>query len=160
MAPLRRRTSRTLRTARATSAGGLVVRLGDEEPEIVLGRRTRQRDGTAWTLPKGTPAEGESVEQTALREVAEETGLSVRIVQPVGSIRYSFVQDGTRIDKTVHHFLMVPTGGALAGHDAEFEEVRWVPLTEAAHLLSYETEREIVERARPAIDALRERGAA
>ena len=70
------------------------------------------------------------------------------------------MQAGTRVDKTVHHFLMVATGGNLADHDSEFDEVRWVPLTEAAHLLSFETEREIVERARPAIDALRERGAA
>ena len=142
------------------SAGGLVVRITGEEPEIVLGRRNRAREGVAWTLPKGTPSAGESVEETALREVEEETGLTVRIVEPVGSIRYTFVQAGTRVDKTVHHFLMVATGGNLADHDFEFDEVRWVRLTEAAHLLSFETEREIVERARPAIDALRERGAA
>ena len=137
-----------------------MIRIAQDEPEIVLGRRVRQREGSAWTLPKGTPAEGESVEATALREVEEETGLTVRIVEPVGAIHYSFVQGGTRVDKTVHHYLMVATGGSLANHDAEFDEVRWVPLTEAAHLLSFETEREIVERARPAIDALRERGAA
>ena len=142
------------------SAGGLVIRTGGPEPEIVLGCRSRQGAGMRWTLPKGTPDQGETVEQTALREVEEETGLTVRIVEPVGSIHYSFVERGTRIDKTVHHFLMVPTGGSLAGHDREFDEVRWVPLTEAAHLLSYETEREIVERARPAIIALRERGSA
>ena len=142
------------------SAGGLVVRTAGEEPEIVLGRRNRPREGVAWTLPKGTPSAGESVEETAQREVEEEPGLAVRIVEPVGSIRYTFVQGGTRVDKTVHHFLMVATGGNLADHDAEFDEVRWVPLTEATHLLSFETEREIVERARPAIDALRERGAA
>ncbi len=137
-----------------------MIRIAQDEPEIVLGRRVRQREGSAWTLPKGTPAEGESVEATALREVEEETGLTVRIVEPVGAIHYSFVQGGTRVDKTVHHYLMVATGGSLANHDAEFDEVRWVPLAEAAHLLSFETEREIVERARPAIDALRERGAA
>ena len=148
------------RNATAMSAGGLVVRRSDQGPEIVLGRRSRQGEGIAWMLPKGTPADGESVEQTALREVQEETGLAVRIVQPVGSIHYAFVRAGTRIAKTVHHFLMVATGGTLADHDAEFDEVRWVPLDEAAHLLSFETEREIVERARPAIDALQERGAA
>jgi 8-oxo-dGTP pyrophosphatase MutT (NUDIX family) len=144
----------------AMSAGGLVIRTSGDGTEIVLGRRSRRREGIRWTLPKGTPDAGESVEQTAVREVEEETGLRVRIVEPVGSIRYSFVQSGTRIDKTVHHFLMVPTGGNLSDHDREFDEVRWVPVTEAVHLLSYETEREIVERATPAIAALRERGSA
>ncbi|MDA8203131.1 MAG: NUDIX hydrolase [Chloroflexi bacterium] len=139
------------------SAGGLVVRRSTGEPEIVLGRRNRPREGMHWTLPKGTPASGESVEDTALREVEEETGLAVRIVEPVGSIHYSFVQHGSHIDKTVHHFLMVPTGGSLASHDHEFDEVRWVPLVDAPHLLSYETEREIVERARPQIEAFLER---
>ncbi len=79
-----------------------------------------------WTLPKGTPDQGETVEQTALREVDEETGLTSASSSPLGSIHYSFVQRGTRIDKTVHYFLMVPTGGDLAGHDQEFDEVRWV----------------------------------
>ena len=148
------------RAVPAMSAGGLVIRTSGREAEIVLGRRSRQREGMHWTLPKGTPDTGETVEQTAMREVEEETGLAVRIVEPVGSIRYSFVQGGTRIDKTVHHFLMVPTGGNLSDHDREFDEVRWVPVTEAVHLLSYETEREIVERATPAIAALRERGSA
>ncbi len=126
----------------------------------MLGRRNRQREGIAWTLPKGTPSGGESLEETALREVREETGLDVRILEPVGEIHYTFTRAGTRIRKTVHHVLMVSTGGDLARHDVEFDEVRWVPFLEAAHLLSYETEREIVERARPAIDALVERGIA
>lgn len=100
-----------------------------------------------WTLPKGTPDPGETTEQTALREVGEETGLEVRIVAPLPSIEYAFVQDGTRIHKTVHYFLMAPTGGDLARHDAEFERVRWVAFEEAASLLSFATERELVATA-------------
>ena len=106
--------------------------------------RRRGRDGVTWTLPKGTPDPGETVEETALREVAEETGLEVRIVEPLPSIEYEFVQDGTRIHKTVHYFLMAPTGGDLARHDAEFERVRWVPFDEAGGLLSFATERDLV----------------
>lgn len=106
--------------------------------------RRRGRDTVTWTLPKGTPDPGETVEQTALREVAEETGLEVRIVEPLPSIEYAFVQDGTRIQKTVHYFLMEPIGGDLSRHDAEFERVRWVPFDEAPGLLSFATERELV----------------
>ena len=66
-----------------------------------------------WTLPKGTPESAETIEETALREVVEETGLEVRILAPVGAIDYFFTQDGDRIHKTVHFFLMEPIGGSL-----------------------------------------------
>jgi 8-oxo-dGTP pyrophosphatase MutT (NUDIX family) len=141
-------------TVRATSAGGIVVRFTGSGPDIVLGRRQRSRDGVTWTLPKGTPDPGESIEATALREVREETGLDVRIAGTVGAIQYFFVQGGTRIHKTVHYFLMQATGGDTANHDDEFDEVRWVPLSDASGLMSYETERSIVERSLPAVDAL------
>lgn len=136
-----------LRRATATSAGGVVVRAIDGIPHLVAGRRRRDRDGVTWTLPKGTPDGCESLEETALREVAEETGLRVRIVAPLDHIEYRFVQAGTRIHKTVHYWLMEPTGGDLASHDHEFEEVRWVPLAEAPVLLTFETERALAERA-------------
>lgn len=109
--------------------------------------RPRVGNGEAWTLPKGTPSDAESVEQTALREVAEETGLIVRIVAPVGSIEYFFTQRGVRIHKTVHFFLMEALGGTLDAHDHEFDEVVWVPVEEARRLLSYPTERHILEQA-------------
>jgi len=137
-----------LRTARATSAGGVVVSSERERPSLVVGMRRRGRDGVTWTLPKGTPDPGESTEQTALREVAEETGLEVRIVAPLPSIEYAFVQDGTRIEKTVHYFLMEPTGGDLSRHDHEFAKVRWVLFDEAPALLSFQTERDLVAAAR------------
>jgi 8-oxo-dGTP pyrophosphatase MutT (NUDIX family) len=134
-------------TATATSAGGIVLRLNGEVTEILLGQRRRDRDGVTWSLPKGTPDAEETLEQTALREVTEETGLDVRIVAPVGPIEYQFVQRGTRIHKTVHYYLMEPTGGDLADHDHEFEQVRWVPVVEADSLMSFPTERAIVVRA-------------
>ena len=136
-----------LRQAVATSAGGIVVRFVDGTPQLVAGKRKRERDGVTWTLPKGTPNPGESTEQTALREVTEETGLDVRIVSPFDSIEYWFVQGRTRIHKTVHYFLMVPTGGDLARHDHEFAEVRWIGFDEAPTLLTFETERALVARA-------------
>jgi len=136
-----------LRTATATSAGGIVVRFDDGIPSLVVGARRRDRDILTWTLPKGTPNPGESREQTALREVAEETGLEVRITGPLDSIEYWFVQSGTRIHKTVHYFLMEPTGGDLSRHDHEFEQVRWIGFDEASTTLTFETERALVAHA-------------
>jgi 8-oxo-dGTP pyrophosphatase MutT (NUDIX family) len=136
-----------LRAVTATSAGGIVIRHESGRAWLVVGRRRRERDGWTWTLPKGTPNPGESREQTALREVAEETGLEVRITGPLDSIEYWFVQSGQRIHKTVHYFLMDPIGGDLAGHDHEFEQVRWVTFAEASSMLTFETERALVARA-------------
>jgi len=136
-----------LRQATATSAGGIVIRFDGGAPQLVVGRRSRVRDGVTWTLPKGTPHPLETTEATALREVREETGLDVRIVRPFDGIEYSFVQGRTRIHKTVHYFLMVPVGGDLEHHDHEFDEVRWIGFDEAATLLSFETERALVARA-------------
>jgi 8-oxo-dGTP pyrophosphatase MutT (NUDIX family) len=136
-----------LKQATATSSGGIVIRFVAEAPQLVVGRRRRSRDGVTWTLPKGTPNAGETRQETALREVREETGLHVSIVRPFDDIAYSFVQRQTRIDKTVHYFLMVPTGGDLELHDHEFDEVRWIGFDEAATLLTFETERALVARA-------------
>jgi 8-oxo-dGTP pyrophosphatase MutT (NUDIX family) len=136
-----------LRITTATSAGGIVVRNASGQPWLVVGSRRRERDGRTWTLPKGTPNPGESREQTAVREVEEETGLEVRITGPLDSIEYWFVQSGTRIHKTVHYFLMEPVGGDLARHDHEFDEVRWVTFAAAPTMLTFETERVLVARA-------------
>ncbi|HEX5589833.1 MAG TPA: NUDIX hydrolase [Candidatus Limnocylindrales bacterium] len=150
-----------LRSATATSAGGIVVRVEGGRPQLVAGLRRRDGDrhGGTWTLPKGTPNPGETLEQTAVREVEEESGLRVRIVAPLTSIEYSFIQGGTRIHKTVHYFLMEPVGGDLADHDHEFERVRWVRFEDARSLLTFDTERQLVESAAAALHAL-EPGAA
>lgn len=141
-----------LRSATATSAGGIVVRHDDGRPQLVIGSRRRERDGRTWTLPKGTPKRGETTEETAIREVMEETGLQVRITGPLDSIAYTFVQSGARIHKTVHYFMMEPTGGDLDGHDHEFDSVRWIDFTEAPTVLTFDTERALVARAAALVD--------
>jgi 8-oxo-dGTP pyrophosphatase MutT (NUDIX family) len=142
-----------LRTSTATSAGGIVVRYEGDTPQLVVGCRRRERDIVTWTLPKGTPDPGETREETALREVREETGLDVRISGPLESIEYWFAKGGTRIHKTVHYFLMDQVGGDLGRHDHEFESVRWIDFDEAQTLLTFETERALVARAAEAIAA-------
>lgn len=136
-----------LRTAAATSAGGIVVRAERDGRSLVVGMRRRDRETVTWTLPKGTPTPGETIEQTALREVAEETGLEVRITGSLPSIDYTFTQAGTRIHKTVHYFLMEPVGGDLSRHDHEFERVRWIRFDDAPGLLTFPTERALVATA-------------
>ena len=128
----------------ATSAGGVVVRYEAGIPQFVAGRRN---DVRTWTLPKGTPIAGEATEETAIREVTEETGLQVRIIDSLDLISYTFAQRGTRIHKTVFYFLMEPTGGDLTAHDHEFDEVRWFDLADAGGVLTFESERGLVERA-------------
>jgi 8-oxo-dGTP pyrophosphatase MutT (NUDIX family) len=141
-----------LRASTATSAGGIVVRFDEGIASLVVGARRRDRDILTWTLPKGTPNPGETREQTAIREVAEETGLEVQITDVLDSIEYWFIQRGTRIHKTVHYYLMEPIGGDLSGHDHEFDQVRWVRFDEAPDLLTFETERALVARAAEVVD--------
>jgi 8-oxo-dGTP pyrophosphatase MutT (NUDIX family) len=136
-----------LRNATATSAGGIVIRSEAGRPQLVIGSRRRDRAIRTWTLPKGTPDRHETLQETALREVAEETGLQVRITGPLDSIEYTFVQSGRRIHKTVHYFMMEPVGGDLSRHDHEFDEVRWIDFDEAADVLTFETERALVAQA-------------
>jgi 8-oxo-dGTP pyrophosphatase MutT (NUDIX family) len=133
-----------LRSARATSAGGVLHRGAAASLEIVLVRR---RQPPLWALPKGTPDAGETLAETAIRETGEETGLRVEIEEPIRSITYFFVHGRTRFHKTVHFFLMRPIGGRLEDHDHEFDEVSWVQIDEALRLMTHATERQVVERA-------------
>jgi 8-oxo-dGTP pyrophosphatase MutT (NUDIX family) len=106
-----------------------------------------------WALAKGTPDSGESLAETASREVREETGIEVEIEESLGSISYFFVRQRTRFHKTVHFFLMRPIGGSIEQHDHEFDEVRWFQLEEALEIMTYPTEREVVERAAMRLEA-------
>src|SRR5438046_8343836 len=125
----RGRPGRRLRRVDETSAGGLVVADdGVNEPRAALIGRTDRRGRLLWSLPKGHIEEGETPEQTAVREVAEETGISSTVVRPLGTIDYWFVADNRRIHKTVHHFLLQATAGELSDADIEVTEVAWVAL--------------------------------
>ena len=146
------------RTMRAYSAGGVVFRLvpmrsSDQEAlvpasdlavEVALVGRSH---AGIWTLPKGTPQPGETIEQVAVREVQEETGLKVRLIAYIGSISYSFVRDQIRYQKQVRHFLMEAVGGDTALHDQEYDLVEWFPISEACRRLTYQNEVNILYQA-------------
>ena len=127
------------------SSGGVVYRQTNSGLELVLCGRDIPR---MWCLPKGTPEKGENRLQTALREVSEETGLQVRVQMYIGDIHYQFlgILDNTKVQKTVHYYLMNAIGGDLSKHDHEFDEVGWFSVDDAINLLSYENEVKIVDQ--------------
>jgi 8-oxo-dGTP pyrophosphatase MutT (NUDIX family) len=141
------RPARRLRRVDETSAGGLVVDAERDVPAAALIGRIDRKGRLLWSLPKGHIELGESPEDTAVREVAEETGIIGEILAPLGVIDFWFVADGRRIHKTVHHFLLRAVGGALSDEDIEVNEVAWVPLEELSAKLAYADERALAERA-------------
>jgi 8-oxo-dGTP pyrophosphatase MutT (NUDIX family) len=129
------------------SAGGVVYRREDDTIDLALAARRTRRGQLAWGLAKGAIEQGESDEQAAVREVLEETGLEAEVEADLGDIRYFYVWEGVRVRKRVHFFLMRATGGDVADHDSEMEEVRWFPLRTAIKRAAYKGEREVIERA-------------
>lgn len=136
-----------LRTVHETSAGGLVIDGidGPREAQVaaLIGRVDR-RGRMLWSLPKGHLEVGETAEQTAVREVAEETGVRGSVLAALGSIDYWFVTEGRRVHKTVHHYLMRFSGGELSDDDMEVAEVAWVPIRELSSRLAYADERRLI----------------
>ena len=146
-AATRESTAASRRIVHAFSAGGIVLRGQPRMLEVLLvGREKHLRGGQLWALPKGTPVPGESAQQTALREVREETGLEVAITGFAGVITYSFLERGTRYRKRVAYYTMVAIGGDPSQHDHEYDYVRWFPLDEALRIMRYPNEADLVQR--------------
>ena len=129
---------------RAVSAGGVVLREGAAGAEVVICGRDAD---DVWGLPKGTLDEGESLQEAAVREVSEETGLKVEIVKKIGVVEYWFSADGVRYHKWVHHYLMRSTGGRTADHDAEHDRVAWMPVDKAIGRLTFDNDKNMVRQA-------------
>ncbi len=139
-----KRASRRLPVERAVSAGGVVYRRKNGSIEVILCGRTA--DGI-WGLPKGGPNPGESLEEAAVREVREETGLEVVIQEKIGLIEYWFAREGVRYHKFVHHYLMRATGGSTEDHDWEYDRVDWFSVEEACKTLTYRNDVDVVRKA-------------
>ncbi len=153
---------------REFSAGGVVLRkmrgrwfLAVIEPHVERPkrapsntRRKTQPPPTIRALPKGTIDAGEKPEQTALREVEEETGVRAELIAKLADIKYVYVRnwgDQARVFKIVSFYLLLYRAGRLGNIAPEMRiEVQrafWLPLDEALAKLSYKGEREMVERA-------------
>ena len=130
-----------------TSAGGIVVDVVDGIPYAALIARRNRAGRIEWCLPKGHLEAGETPEQAALREVAEETGIHGRIIRHLASIDYWFSGADHRVHKVVHHYLMGYESGLITVEhdpDHEAEEAAWIPLKDSSHRLAYPNERRIV----------------
>ncbi len=132
------------------SAGAVVM---NPEGRALLLRKAGE---AIWCLPKGTVEPGETIEETAVREVREETGLRVKLFRPLTEVRYAFYwpPDGVNVDKTVAYFLATPIGGRVKPEPG-FDEGRWVSRREAMELLHWPNDREVVARAFDAMPSLR-----
>jgi 8-oxo-dGTP pyrophosphatase MutT (NUDIX family) len=139
---------------REFSAGGVLVRRMRGRWWVAAIRPNGKPKGV-WALPKGVIDPGEAAAETAVREVAEETGLTGRLEQKLGDVRYVYTRGGERIFKVVSFFLVRWSGGRIgelpAGMELEVAEARWLSLDEAPRLLAYGGERDMAKRA---IDAL------
>lgn len=128
---------------RAHSAGGVVLRPAPAGYEFVA---IRPAGHDRWQLPKGTVDPGETPQDTAVREVREETGVQGRILHDLGNISYFFRFRGQPFHKQVDFFLMAYLGGNTADHDHEVDEAVWLPAASVGKL-TFKSERETVEKA-------------
>ena len=135
---------------REFSAGGVLVRRLDGRWMLAAIRPAGKPSGL-WALPKGRIDEGERGEETALREVAEETGAHGRSLGKLGDVKYWFNWRGERIFKVVSFFLIRYEGGRLGDIPEAFRhevaEARWLPLEDAPRLLAYTGERDMARKA-------------
>ena len=129
-----------------TSAGGLVLDLKGPIPSAALIARHDKNGRLIWLLPKGHVEPGETNEEAAIREVAEETCITASILAPLGVIDFWFMNPDKRIHKTVHHYLLRADSGELSDADREVEEVAWVPLSEVLSRLRYPAERNLMSK--------------
>jgi 8-oxo-dGTP pyrophosphatase MutT (NUDIX family) len=141
----------TLPTVEEVSAGGIVVDTSTDLLNVAIIARLNRGGRLEWCLPKGHPENQENNEQAAVREIEEETGIRGRVLAALGSIDYWFTVSGHRVHKTVHHFLLLSTGGHLTienDPDHEAVDVAWVPLADLGRKLSFPNERRIADLAR------------
>lgn len=141
---------RRLPAVEEVSAGGVVVRVEQGRAELAIIARRNRAGRVEWCLPKGHVEGRETLEQTAVREVCEETGIQGRVLTSLGSIEYWFTTASSRVHKVVHHYLLEATGGELTTEndpDHEAIDVAWVPLNHETPDLTFLNERRIAAAA-------------
>lgn len=136
------------------SAGGVVFKKEGDKTLILVAQHSAHH---GWVFPKGLIGDvkkGETKEETALREVLEETGVMGKIIAPLTPISYFYFFEGRRIRKTVYYFLMEYISGSITQRDQEMEKVEWLPLEEAEERLTYKGDKQVWQEAKKKIEEL------
>ena len=125
------------------AAGGIVIDKETGTPRVLLVHRPSYDD---WSFPKGKLEPDETIEEAAMREVREETGLECRIIRKLATLRYRYRtrKEGRLRPKAVHYFLMEPVRGAVRVAGEEVDRAEWVNFDEAPGRLSYEQDRNLL----------------
>ena len=142
---------RTVKSRDEVSAGGVVFRREHDDVHVLV---CKDAGYHKWVLPKGLVNKGESLEETAVREVHEEVGVQARIVESLGEEKYVYTARGFRVFKTVHYFLMEYESGSEFEHDHEMDEVKWVSIEEAIALMGYKGAQDVLRRAQTRLHTL------
>jgi len=138
------------------SAGGVVYRKSDGKMSILVAQHSQHH---GWVFPKGLIEKKESgirnqesgretKEETALREVEEETGIKGKIIKSLTPITYWYVFEKEKIKKTVYYFLMEFVEGDTKNHDWEMENVEWIPIEKVEEKLTYKSDRQVWQEAK------------
>lgn len=130
------------------SSGAIVYKNESKRIEILLLHR---KATDSWHLPKGTQNLGETLEQTSIREVKEETGLDIELIKYIGKLDSTYLRDGVNINKETNYFLARSIGGNIEIHDSEHDEVIFVDystaLSRLEHFSLFEEEGKILKMA-------------
>jgi len=130
------------------SAGGIVYKKESGRMFILVAQHSQHH---GWVFPKGIIGDhkkGEKKEETAVREVGEETGIKGKIIKPLQPITYWYNFEGEKIKKTVYYFLMEFVEGDIKNHDWEMEDVKWLPIEEVENKLTYKSDKQVWEEAK------------
>ncbi|MBI2613962.1 MAG: NUDIX domain-containing protein [Candidatus Levybacteria bacterium] len=130
------------------SAGGIVYKKENSKILILVSQHSQHH---SWVFPKGLigdHVEGENKEETAMREVEEETGVIGKITKALTPVTYWFKLEGELIKKTVYYFLMEYVGGDIGKHDKEMEAVEWLPKEKVEERLTYKSDQKVWREAK------------
>lgn len=133
------------------SAGGIVFKKSKKDVLVLVAKHSQHK---GWVFPKGLIGDnikGEKKEDTALREVFEETGVKAKIIKPLKEVSYWFVFEKEKIKKTVYYFLMEYVSENKDEKDNEMEEVEWLEKEKVKNRLTYKSDKVAWEEARELI---------
>jgi 8-oxo-dGTP diphosphatase len=139
------------------SAGGVVFKREDGKIFVLLAQHSQHH---GWVFPKGLIGDREdnkhqTKEETALREVEEETGVVATILEPLTPVVYWYQWEGEKRKKTVYYYVMKFVSGDFAKRDHEMEDVEWLPIDDVEERLTYPSDKKVWAEARKVINNLK-----